>query len=56
MKNRLSFISIVSIESLKSLELQYRSGLESVDTEKSVSIDSSSWYPSFVLKSGITHQ
>jgi hypothetical protein len=42
MKNRLFFISIESIESLESVEPQYRFGLESVDTEKSVSIDSSS--------------
>jgi hypothetical protein len=39
MKNLLFFISI---ESPKSLEPQYRFGLGSVDTEKSVSIDSSS--------------
>jgi hypothetical protein len=41
MNNRLFFISIASIEILESLEPQYRFGLESVDTEKSVSIDTS---------------
>jgi hypothetical protein len=41
MKNRLFFISIESIESL---EPQYRFGLESVDTENSVSIDSSIYH------------
>jgi hypothetical protein len=42
MINRFFFISIESIESL---ELQYRFGLESFDTEKSVSIDSSTENP-----------
>jgi CMP-2-keto-3-deoxyoctulosonic acid synthetase len=45
------FISIESIESLESLEPQYRSGLESVDTEKSVSIDSSSFFRLLFLSS-----
>jgi hypothetical protein len=51
MKNRLFF---TSIESLESLEPQYRFGLESVDTEKSVLIDSSIHEYSHTAKPGTT--